>query len=67
MSGNLQLFPANTKVARFSAATLPLLESKVDAWLSLCAPAIEKILSRDIVPQGLMLTAVICFTTKERD
>jgi hypothetical protein len=28
--------------------------------------AIEKILSRDIVPQGLLLTAVICFATKER-
>ncbi len=66
MTGHLQLFPANTKVARFSAATLPLLESKVDAWLSLHKVAIEKILSRDIVPQGLLLTAVICFATKER-
>ena len=66
MSGQLQLFPANTKVARFSAVTLPLLESKVDAWLSLHKAAIEKILSRDIVPQGLLLTAVICFTTKEK-
>lgn len=66
MSGFLQLFPANTKVARFSAATLPLLESKVDAWLSLHKAAIEKILSRDIVPRGLLLTAVICFTTKEK-
>lgn len=66
MTGHLQLFPANTKVARFSAATLPLLESKVDAWLSLHKAAIENILSRDIVPQGLMLTAVICFTSSSR-
>lgn len=67
MSGFLRVFPAETKVKRLSASTLTLLESKVDAWLSLHALAIEKILSRDIVPQGLMLTAVICFTTKERD
>jgi hypothetical protein len=67
VSDFLQVFPAETKVKRLSASTLPLLQSKVDAWLSLHKGAIEKILSRDIVPQGLMLTAVLCFTTKERD
>ena len=66
MSGQIQLFPANTKVARFSAATLLLLESKVNAWFAANALAIEKILSCDIVPQGLTLTAVICFTPGSR-
>ncbi len=66
MSGFLQVFPAETKVKRLSASSLPLLESKVNAWLSLHKAAIEKILSRDIVPQGLTLTAVICFTSRSR-
>jgi len=57
------LFPANAKVKRISAATLPLLERKVQAWLTAHAVVIEKVLSRDIVPQGLTLTAVICFTS----
>ena len=58
----IQLFPANAKVVRLTAATLVLLEGKVQAWLSANALAIDKILSRDIVPHGLTLTAVICFT-----
>ncbi|MBP9809793.1 hypothetical protein KBF38_15945 [bacterium] len=66
MSGFLQVFPAETKVKRLSASSLPLLESKVNAWLSLHKAAIEKVLSRDIVPQGTVLTAVICFTTNEK-
>jgi hypothetical protein len=61
MSGLIQTFPAETKLMRLSAATLPLLESKVNAWLSLHALAIEKVLSRDIVPQGFALTAVITY------
>ena len=66
MSGQILVFPTNTKVVRLSAATLPLLESKVNAWLSLHALAIEKVLSRDIVPQGFALTAVITYTPNSR-
>lgn len=66
MSGFLQVFPAETKVKRLSASSLPLLESKVSAWLSLHKAAIEKVHSIDFVPQGLMLTAVICFSPSSR-